>query len=133
MMFHNHPAERFGDLAESISLLKEFLKDRIIRPFFPIRTRFELRFGTAHYRKAESGLFFRKVWWPDGNFSERAEYSVAMQDYQRNARAIEGFLRYAEQVMVERGVIGTDDENMCMGLIIRQIQDGEMRTVVSSR
>jgi len=132
MMFHNHPEERFGDLDESINLLKELLKDKIIRPFFPIRTRFELRFGTALYRRAESGLFFRKVWWPDGSFSERAEYREAVQDYQRKARAIEGFLRYAEQVMVERSVIGTDDENMCMDLVIRQIQDEEMRTEVSS-
>lgn len=123
MMFHNHPLETDDDLRASLAFLSEILERRIVRPFFPIRTRLELRKNTLLYSQVLEHSLFRKVWKPSSGMETAALYADDTKAYGAKVAIINEFCNRASRVMRERLIPQTDDESLCLDLVISGLRE----------
>lgn len=125
-MFHGYPGENLSDLEKTISFTEDRIVRRAIRPFIPLRNRFELLQGSDIYDsvcKGEEEVVSR--WWlPSGKFAIRAEYELH-QSEEGTRQLIAGFVTRVRKLMEERNLYHTDDESIMVDLLVLDLSPAD--------
>jgi tRNA A37 methylthiotransferase MiaB len=118
-MFHGFPGEGIDDAMATVDFAEKYIYGKKIRPFLPLRNRFELLRGSDIYRSVKAGLEKDIVgfWEPSGLFGLRAEYELncAESDVQE---VIRRFVDKARAYMSNNKIYSTDDENVILDLLV---------------
>jgi hypothetical protein len=123
MLFHNYPGETVDDLKMTVDFLRNNVIERKVRPFFTVRGRYELRLFTpleADSRTPEKSPF-RKRYERSSSFDSLLGYADE-GDYAEKVSCIEQFIDEMSGYVRERKVFSTNDENMSMDLIVRDME-----------
>ena len=118
-MFHGYPGETLADAERTVRFTEEHIIARRIRPFLPLRNRFELLRGSQVYESVRSGReeMIARYWLPSGLFSIRAEYELSSEE-DPTRDLISGFVERIRRYMREKKIYNTDDENVMLDLLI---------------
>jgi radical SAM superfamily enzyme YgiQ (UPF0313 family) len=118
-MFHGYPGEEQIDLEQTIDFTKDLILNKMIRPFLPLRNRFELLRGSEIYKNVELGIESNidKYWRPSGAFGIRAEYILSV-DESVTEEKIGAFVDTLHQYMKVNKIFNTDDDNVMLDLLV---------------
>lgn len=123
MLFHNYPGEMVDDLKMTVDFLRANVIARKVRPFFTVRGRYELRLFTP--LEVDSRLPaknpFRKRYERSSSFDSLLGYATE-DDYREKSDYIEAFIDEMAGYLLERRIFSTNDENMSMDLIVRDME-----------
>jgi hypothetical protein len=123
MLFHNYPGETVDDLKMTVDFLRTNVKARKVRPFFTVRGRYELRLFTPiemDSRRPEKNPF-RRRYERSSSFDSLLGYADDA-DYPQKVDYIEEFINDMSSYLMERRIFSTNDENMSMDLIVRDME-----------
>lgn len=123
MLFHNYPGETVDDLKMTVDFLRANVLEQKVRPFFTVRGRYELRLFTpleTDSRKPEKNPF-RKRYERSSSFDSLLGYADD-DDYAQKVSYIEAFIDEMSGYLMERRIFSTNDENMSMDLIVRDME-----------
>jgi hypothetical protein len=123
MLFHNYPGETVEDLKMTVDFLRTNVIARKVRPFFTVRGRYELRLFTPlemDSRLPEKSPF-RKRYERSSSFDSLLGYADD-NDYAHKVDYIEQFINEMSGYLLERRIFSTNDENMSMDLIVRDME-----------
>lgn len=123
MLFHNYPGEMVDDLKMTVDFLRTNVIARKVRPFFTVRGRYELRLYTPleiDSRSPDKNPF-RKRYERSSSFDSLLGYATD-DDYREKSDYIEAFIDEMAGYLLERRIFSTNDENMSMDLIVRDMQ-----------
>lgn len=125
-MFHNLPAENYDDLYESIQFLKQFVKYKIVRPFWEISTPLELLEGTPLYEDALNNDIFKKIFLPRGKLLSKAGY-IHKNNYNIKKDIFNREFEGVETIYKNMGVLSVNDEAIMFDVIINELaKDNEL-------
>lgn len=118
-MFHGYPGETVADAEKTVRFTEEHITARRIRPFLPLRNRFELLRGSQIYESVRSDRqeMIARYWLPSGLFGIRAEYELSSDENPTRA-LISGFVERTRRYMREKRIYNTDDENVMLDLLV---------------
>lgn len=118
-MFHGFPGETAVDAEKTVRFTEEHILARRIRPFLPLRNRFELLRGSEVYESVRSGKedMIARYWLPSGLFGIRAEYELRNEEMPTRD-LISGFVERTRCYMREKRIYNTDDENVMLDLLV---------------
>lgn len=118
-MFHGYPGEGIADAKQTIDFAERHIYGKRIRPFLPLRNRFELLKGSDIYRSVLAGTEkgVTAFWEPSGLFSIRAEYMLHSQEIGIQD-LIGEFVDRARGYMKTNKIYSTDDENVMLDLLV---------------
>jgi anaerobic magnesium-protoporphyrin IX monomethyl ester cyclase len=123
MLFHNYPGETVDDLKTTVDFLRANVIEKKVRPFFTVRGRYELRLFTpleTDSRVPEKSPF-RKRYERSSSFDSLLGYADD-DDYGQKVDYIEKFIDEMSGYLRERRIFSTNDENMSMDLIVRDME-----------
>jgi len=125
-MFHGYPGENINELKETIEFTQKRILEKKIRPFFPLRNRFELLKGSEIYESCRTGKnkFVKKMWESSGLFGIRGEYVSNIDDIE-TMKLINEFVVNVKKHMKTEKVYNTDDENVMLDLIVIEHKDSK--------
>ncbi|MEH0020263.1 MAG: radical SAM protein [Desulfobacter sp.] len=131
MLFHNYPGEEVEDFRESLDFVERNVTDRIIRPFFTVRNKLELRANSELDRlsRPEEQTLFPKRWAPSSLFQGKIEYAD-YDNYPEKLELLDDFLDRMQQLQKTRKVFGTNDENLTLDLIVWEMASKGMETKI---
>lgn len=134
MLFHNYPGETVDDLRMTVDFLRRNVIARKVRPFFTVRGRYELRLFTP--LEADSRTLakspFRKRYERSSSFDSLLGYADE-DDYPQKVDCIEEFINEMSGYLLERRIFSTNDENMSMDLIVRDMQQRGLEPAFSTQ
>lgn len=118
-MFHGFPGETIQDAHASVRFAEDHIERRNIRPFMPLRNRFELVRGAQVYESSQLGQEpdIAKAWWPSGAFGVRAEYERAC-DEEPARELVAGFVGRIRRYMAANRIYSTNDDNIMLDLVV---------------
>jgi len=120
-MFHGYPGEGIREVKQTIDFTERHKYGKRIRPFLPLRNRFELLKGSNIYSSMLAGTEkgVADFWEPSGLFSIRAEYVLDNEEV--GVRDLIGdFVSRARGYMKTNRIYNTDDENIMLDLLVLQ-------------
>lgn len=120
-MFHGFPGEKLEEAQMTADFTRKNIESGNIRPFLPLRNRFELLRGSDIYEGVETGTepAVEKFWPPSGIFGIRAEYKLK-DDETAKRGVIVDFVRRIRQLMKEKKIYNTDDDNVMLDLVVME-------------
>lgn len=123
MMFHNYPGETVEDFERSLAFVESSVRQRLVRPFFTVRNKLELRLNSELERDSRGPRAgdFPKRWERTSHFQAKIEYSDT-PDYPEKVTRLEGFLARMQRLVGERRVFSTNDENLTLDLVVADLQ-----------
>lgn len=132
LMFHNYPDETPEDLKMSIDFLEKNTKNQIVRPFFTIRNKLELRHNSElEVQSRDKGqVLFPKVWKMSSDFQSVVEYANK-PDYHVKINEIEDFLDRIKDVIESRNVFSINDEMLTLDFVILDLQEQGHKTAIN--
>lgn len=116
-MFHGFPGERLNDLKKTIRFTKTQILNKHVRPFLPLRNRFELLGGSDIFKNIEHESTVLKYWKPSGLFGIRAEYLLKKNEIPVQ-KLVSKFVQEIRDYMSINKIYNTDDDNVMLDLIV---------------
>lgn len=124
-MFHNLPDEDYENLWLSLTFLKTFVSQGIVRPFWEILTPLELLVGTPLYENSvnnsEDGKkAFKKVFEPRGELVVQAGY-VSKSDYNIKKSILSEALSELKEICQKLNILEMNDEAIMVDVILEDL------------
>ena len=118
-MFHGFPGETLEEAKMTVDFTETNILEGNIRPFLPLRNRFELLRGSDIYDSVVAGYepAVRKFWISSGIFGIRSEYELEDDENEKHTM-ITDFVRRIRKHMEEKRIYNTDDDNVMLDLIV---------------
>lgn len=118
-MFHGYPGETLEEAKMTVNFTETNILSGNIRPFLPLRNRFELLRGSDIYDAVAAGTepAVKKFWAPSGIFGIRAEYELHDDEAEKRT-IIADFVHRIRKHMEEKRIYNTDDDNVMLDLMV---------------
>lgn len=124
LMFHNYPTETVEDLMLSINCIKKNTLSRMIKPMLTLRHEFVLKKGSplanvAFKKTSEFEKYFKKVWYPNSDYSINAKYIGSNDDFRIIKKYIvKAYLDEMRDFLDKNKVYITNNSNLTLDIVL---------------